>query len=415
MINENDTKGSDWLKSQEGSTRHSYGTWWRYFLEFTTKTVGLNTGDQIISERENDKEHKWERLVLDFKKWLVDEKGLSQSSATSAAMAVRGFFSFHYKPLMYRAQESRKLRDSYRSTEDYLFSREDLKKMVEFANLKEKYILIAGKSFGLRAGDFLDLKRGELEPYISREVPISIGKINTGKENIPAYPFIDTDAQPIIKLMIEQMTRDGRTKPTDRMLSLKWEKELSQTLKRLAKRAGIETGNRQVRFHCLRKFLCDNLSRFMSESKWKQVVGKKIDEKAYISPESLREDYKRAMTETTFAKPIDETEIEMRATQRMLEMTLNMQNISEQVKATMRKKIWAAKRARELKPLEKEILEEIKVEAERIKAQTEQKKCTDGKHCQRIVTEPEAETLLNQGWHIITCLPSGKIVVSNDD
>lgn len=39
--------------------------------------------------------------------------------------------------------------------------------------------------------------------------------------------------------------------------------------------------------------------------------------------------------------------------------------------------------------------------------------CTDGKHCQRLVTEAELETLLRQGWHVVVCLPSGKIVVSN--
>lgn len=216
---------------------------------------------------------------------------------------------------------------------------------------------------------------------------------------------------------LEQMTRDGRTKPTDRMLSLKWEKELSQTLKRLTKRAGIETGNRRVRFHCLRKFLCDNLSRFMSESKWKQIVGKKIDEKAYISPESLREDYKRAMAETTFVKTVSETEIEMRAAQRMLEMTLNLsQNIPKEVKATMRKKIWASKRAKELKKLERQISEQIKeaVETER-KNNNKKEKCTDGEHCQRVVSEQELETLLAQGWHVVMCLPSGRVVVSNED
>jgi hypothetical protein len=40
----------------------------------------------------------------------------------------------------------------------------------------------------------------------------------------------------------------------------------------------------------------------MSESKWKQIVGKKINEGAYVSPESLREDYRRVMSETLLNK-----------------------------------------------------------------------------------------------------------------
>ena len=46
----------------------------------------------------------------------------------------------------------------------------------------------------------------------------------------------------------------------------------------------------------MRKYLCDKLSSLMSESKWKQVIGKKITEGAYISPDSLREDFNRAMS-----------------------------------------------------------------------------------------------------------------------
>jgi len=38
----------------------------------------------------------------------------------------------------------------------------------------------------------------------------------------------------------------------------------------------------------------------MSESKWKQVVGKKIEKSAYVSPNTLREDFKRAMKSIVF-------------------------------------------------------------------------------------------------------------------
>ena len=52
----------------------------------------------------------------------------------------------------------------------------------------------------------------------------------------------------------------------------------------------------------------------MSESKWKQICGKKISEGAYIGTESLREDYLRAMPTIAistngngFKKQLDET------------------------------------------------------------------------------------------------------------
>jgi hypothetical protein len=71
--------------------------------------------------------------------------------------------------------------------------------------------------------------------------------------------------------------------------------ELSYILQSLARKAKIEHGSKRIRFHCLRKYLSDRLSSAMSESKWKQIVGKKISEGAYISADSLREDYAKAM------------------------------------------------------------------------------------------------------------------------
>lgn len=93
--------------------------------------------------------------------------------------------------------------------------------MFDVADLTEKYVLTAGKSFGLRAGDFLRLTRGDLEAYLDRPVPISIGKYSTQKEAVPAYPFIDSDASPVVKLMIKKMDREGRTKPSDRILTFR--------------------------------------------------------------------------------------------------------------------------------------------------------------------------------------------------
>jgi integrase len=295
-----DLATTEWIKSLTGSTLKSYSTYWRDFLEFTE----LN-GDQILQSKKVDMKYVWEQKILDFNTWLMkDRKGqraLASGTARAAANAVRGFFTYHRQTLQFRRSEKTKLSEYKPVFEDYRFSREDLKKMCDFANLPEKYIITAGKSFGLRAGDFLMLTRGYFDPYIDRPVPISIGAFRTHKENTDAYPFIDSDAAPIIKLMLEKMTREDRTSPKERMLTYSDEIQLSRTLRKVADKAGIQHGDKRIRFHNLRKFLSDRLSSHMSESKWKQIVGKKISEGAYVSPDSLREDYSRAMKETTFA------------------------------------------------------------------------------------------------------------------
>jgi integrase len=285
-----------WLGTQKKHTETAYAHQWKFFEEFTGKS-----GAEILASRKNDKDFYWESQVIAFRTWL-EKKGFSPYSARAGAGAARSFFSYYRLPLMLRRQDATKITTAKRVTEDYRFILTDLAKMDEVGNLEEKYIVRAGKSFGLRAGDFLKITRGDLEAYIDREPPISIGQFETTKESAPAFPFIDSDLQPIAKAILEKMTRDGKTKPDDRILDYKNEIQLSRALRRLADKAGIEHGNKIVRFHCLRKFLIDHLSDFMSESKWKQIVGKKIAESAYVSTDNLRADYRRAMAETTFTK-----------------------------------------------------------------------------------------------------------------
>ena len=205
-IDPNDKASIEWLNSQkkDTGTRKSYKTVWLLFLKFT----GM-TGDQILADRKNDTEHKWERKVTEFKDWVMQQPLQKQPneyhssySATTAVMTARGFFAYWYVPLQYRPQEKGRLAKRHRKTEDYHFSLEDLKRMADCADLEDKYVLVAGKSFGLRPIDFIHLTRGNFT-HIDTEPPIGIGPINTIKESVPAFPFIDTDAQPVIKKTLD--------------------------------------------------------------------------------------------------------------------------------------------------------------------------------------------------------------------
>lgn len=350
------------------------------------------TGDEILESRREDvenKTHTWERKVLQFKQWVIQKKGKSENTARTGAMTVRGFFAFHYVKLEFRSGEKKRIGERKRLREDYKFTLADLQKMSQIANLREQYVIVVGKSFGMRAGDFSAIKRGDLQPYIDRQPPISIGEFSTQKESVKAYPFIDRDAKPIIKLMLEQMTREGKTSPEDLMLPFKRSISLTRVLKRVAKKAGIESGRKQIRFHCLRKFLIDRLSSIMSESKWKQIVGKQISEGAYVSAESLQQDYARATPETCFKK--EETD-------KVDVFLANLRISDPETHAQLMKRFDGLG--------QKANLDEI------VKIIEEMRECENG-NCQRIVEETELAKYLQQGWHVVTALPSGKIVIDN--
>ncbi len=81
--------------------------------------------------------------------------------------------------------EVKKLTERIRVTHDYLFGREDLTKMVLAGSLKERYVLLMGKSMGLRAGDFVKLTFGQFRCLkLDGEPPIAFGEVGTGKEKL---------------------------------------------------------------------------------------------------------------------------------------------------------------------------------------------------------------------------------------
>lgn len=233
----------------------------KLYLEYTGKT-----GQQIIDEKRNDTNFQVETSIFGFRKWLL-QKGKSENYATSTVGAVRGFYSYYRMPLMFRKQESRKLTEKNRTTTDYLFDKDDLSKMALVGNLKERYVLLVGKSIGLRASDFLSITYGQLRSLkLESDAPISLGEIATTKEKVPAYPFLDSDAIPIVKAWLES---HKEAKDSDRILD-DTEDNLSVIVQTLCKKAGMEIENgvihgKRVRFHCMRKFLTDRLSAYQSK------------------------------------------------------------------------------------------------------------------------------------------------------
>lgn len=277
---------TEFLNAQKKGTKAVYKVFMKYFLEYTQMT-----DKEILEHKKQDRSFTWEKRVMDFRNWLL-ERGFSENYVKTGIASVRGFFAYHREPLKFRRSETKRLNESNRVTEDYLFDREDLSKMAMHGNLIQRYVVLVGKSLGLRSSDFITLTYGKYRGLkLDNEAPIFIGETTTQKEKVKAYPFLDTDSIPVVK---EILSSNPSAKNEDRILEIQ-EDELTEILKILVKKTNIETGSKHVRFHSLRKYLIDRLSAYASESQWKQIIGKKISEGAYISHNQLREIYKRAM------------------------------------------------------------------------------------------------------------------------
>jgi hypothetical protein len=286
----NDSVVNEFLNAQKPKTRWTYKVFLRNYLEYTGKT-----GQQLLDEKKADTEFTVEKSLFPFREFLV--KGKSESQGTTAMGAVRGFYSYFRMPLKFNRSDTKKLVIRKRTTQDYFFDKEDLAKLALVGNLKERYVTLVGKSLGLRAGDFVKLTFGQFRSLkLDNDSPIAIGQIETDKENVKAFPFLDSDALPIVKAWLDSH-KEANDK--DKMIE-DVEDNLTVILQNLCAKAGLEIEGgtihgKRVRFHCLRKFLIDRLSAYASESQWKQIVGKAISEGAYVSQEQLKGIYQRAM------------------------------------------------------------------------------------------------------------------------
>lgn len=315
-----------WINSGfRSSTVDNYKLGYKLFIRFMNETEGGGWDDKrLIREREEDlrtRTFAFEHKLLEFFEWmktLVQEdrevlvqrrkyrtkpykikikggNGLSDNTRATYTHGVRSFFSFHRFDLKFTRQQSRILnREPKPIIRYYDFTLEDIKRMTRIAKPKERYILLVGRSIGLRAGDFVSLKQGSFLAHFDEEPPCSLGEIWTEKEGAYAKPFLDADAKEAAESWLTILKAKGCYDPEKRMIEIE-EEELTQNLKRLVKRARIETGGEQIRFHSLRVFLVTRLSKVLEENRWKQIVGKKVPEKVYVKPFEIHEDFKKVI------------------------------------------------------------------------------------------------------------------------
>ena len=220
---------------EKKGTSHTYKAYLKHFLKFS----GM-TGKQILESKRADKNSEWETKIFAFKQYMKTQKtqqskNFSDNAISTAINTLRSFFDYYKTPLKFSHNESRKLNGkAKRVTQDFMLTNEVISKMALVADLREKYIVLLGKSFGLRAGDFTALTYGTFQGInLDQEPPIFIGKLQTEKERVDAYPFIDSDALPIIKSILDC----SKDKLSDERIITVQEEELSTIIQNLAKKS----------------------------------------------------------------------------------------------------------------------------------------------------------------------------------
>jgi len=278
-----DPKFAQFLNSQKATTRKTYASYLRQLNEFTNG----ESGSEMLKESK-----EWKRKLFEFRQYLLTKK-YSSNYAESCTGMVRGFFAFFDKPLQFNRTERIKLRKRSRTTSDFSFDQTTLAKMRLVGTVRTRAYLSLGKCFGLRAEDFTNkLNLGMLRRLdLTQQSPIFVAKIQTCKEDCPAFLYLDKDAVNDLKPFLEEM----KSKPDSARVWKARKEDLSKMLQRLAAKAEIDGHGDKIRWHGLRAFLFNSLCRVVSTEKAKQIIGKTLSESAYLNEKDLLEDYAKVV------------------------------------------------------------------------------------------------------------------------
>lgn len=117
-------------------------------------------------KRDDPEEKYWfDDLIPKYVEWQISTREISVNSALINTNPIRGFFAYYRTPLKVRKDAMPKKEDV---TSDHKFTLEQLRRMIRFADPREKAILLTGKDLGLRVGDFCELERKLLTSQLER-------------------------------------------------------------------------------------------------------------------------------------------------------------------------------------------------------------------------------------------------------
>lgn len=171
--------------------------------------------------------------------------------------------------------------------------------MYNVAYPMDRLALKISMELGIRSEDVVLLDYGLFRASIEKSereqlsFPYFLGVIETSKERgVTATCFMTKELVDAFKAVDDKTHAD-----TDRIFNVR-PIQLSETMKRLFTKAGLDAHGQIVKHHTLRKYLFSSLCKVMSEGYAKAIVGKAIDQatKAYLNttPENLRELYIKA-------------------------------------------------------------------------------------------------------------------------
>ena len=241
-----------------------------------------NTPEQLISQYEQAKTlnnlDDWQRdtanQIIQFYQWLRKQpnpkngKPYASNYCNTVGSAVLAFYHQNCKTV-------EGVMDSFAPTQlptnEYRFSQDDLRKMFHYGDTEEKALISLAVCYGQGSKDFLKIEAQKLRDVITdaKQKGLDFAKwVGKQREKTGIQPisFLTPEAIESINEYLNLLEKKKGKLPKYIWCNSKPNKPISneglnKKLRRLVSKANIKTGNKRVRFHCLRKFTFSRLRR----------------------------------------------------------------------------------------------------------------------------------------------------------
>jgi integrase len=381
------------IQQKEGSA-HSFYRFCEYVKKTPTELLALKEKDMTTNPPQNVIEKMLDSFCGDL------EADFTNAERFNIAISVKSFFKWNYRELA-RASgivNLEKVKDYNPLTKDIL------RKIYDRArNPRDRALVIFVTSTGIAKETLSKLKWSHLEEnWQNVQLPcVQIGSESLKGHGVSKYKGVQqiTFLTPEAKRELINYKEWIEQKIGRRLLSndnvwfgiVEPFEPLSYTaLGGLAIRLGKETG---VKFslHDGRRWINTALEQIGISQNWaRKIRGRKVkgEEAPYSRPaiEQLRAKFAEAVRYLEF------TSADTTAEDRLKKVEELTKSLSEE---------------------QKKAFGDLGFQL-RSKGKKQPEKCENGKNCQKIVDEVDLGDLLADGWRVVSSLPSGKIVVSNE-
>jgi len=296
-----------WFTTGNIRTQFRNATKLKKYCEWISKTPEQLIEEYAQARKDVNAYNEWKRetrkRIIEFYNWLK-KNGYAVNTARSTPLGILAFYSANCETVKDVTKEF----DAIQIPEnEYPFSIDDLRKMFYYADTEDKAMLSLAVSLGYSAVDFLEIGAQKIKDLVQEakdkhlDFIMFIGK-SRAKTSVQPRSFLTPEAIDSLSDYLPLLEKRYGKLPKYLWCSNGGDAHLTnqglnKRLKAIVQKANINTYGKQVKFHCIRKFL---YSRLQAKNRdiAKVITAKKVSASDVTYIPDLDKECERVFRET---------------------------------------------------------------------------------------------------------------------